>query len=71
MRQSAKSIKARACNWHRYIPSPLWGGGLRSSREGYFFNVSNDKKNPSPDLRPDPPHKGEGKVFFWNCLGIA
>ncbi|WP_395448830.1 ATP-dependent helicase HrpB [Aminobacter sp. UC22_36] len=38
-------------------PSPLWGGLTREAGRG---GGERGKSTPTPDLRSDPPHKGEG-----------
>ncbi len=47
------------------FPSPLWGGWLRSSREGRACDETNSfvvARTPPRTFGPTPPHKGEGKA---------
>lgn len=48
------------------LPSPLWGGKDRRSREGSFLDLS--KKVPSLLLRSLPPHEGEGNQWQHRSL---
>ncbi|MBT1159956.1 ATP-dependent helicase HrpB [Aminobacter anthyllidis] len=40
------------------LPSPLWGGSTREAGRG---GSEGGKSIPNPDLRVDPPHRGEGE----------
>ncbi len=42
------------------LPSPLWGGAIRESERGGDSNGS-ALSTPTPALRADPSHKGEGR----------
>src|SRR5262249_50328506 len=45
------------------LPSPLWGGvgGGGSAIPSQVAPSSSHRTTPTPALRADPPHKGEGK----------
>ncbi len=49
------------------LPSPLWGGKDRRSREGSLLDLS--KKDSSLLLRRLPPHKGEGNRRQHRSVG--
>jgi xanthine dehydrogenase accessory factor len=50
------------------LPSPLWGGSTgEAGRDGGTWSELN--QTPTPDLRSDPPHKGEGKISLSIPLG--
>jgi len=49
-------------------PSPLWGGSTREAERGGGLTIESiaagtrfSPLTPTPDLRSDPPHKGEGE----------
>src|SRR6516162_3562649 len=48
------------------LPSPLWGGvgGGGSAIPAQVAPASSHRTTPTPALRADPPHKGEGKMEF-------
>ncbi len=47
--------------WERPLPSPLWGGSPER-RGGGADRDEFPQTTPTPSLRADPPHKGEGKA---------
>lgn len=61
------------------LPSPLWGGTDRRSREGFLKTANlglsmsfSGLKYPSPSLHSVPPHKGEGKGqrYFFAVISL-
>src|SRR2546427_6269005 len=48
------------------LPSPLWGGvgGGGSAIPAQVAPSPSHRTTPTPALRADPPHKGEGKMEF-------
>src|SRR5262245_32473165 len=48
------------------LPSPLWGGvgGGGSAIPAQVAPASSHRTTPTPALRADPPHKGEGRTEF-------
>ncbi|MFI0847810.1 xanthine dehydrogenase accessory protein XdhC [Mesorhizobium sp. IMUNJ 23232] len=54
------------------LPSPLWGGSASGLSEAKFESRGGgqgQKATPTPDLRSDPPHGGEGKALLSIPLG--
>ena len=49
----------------RSLPSPLWGGSTAEGGRGggrcEMARACRQTSTPTPALRADPPHKGEGK----------
>src|SRR5262249_4708193 len=46
------------------LPSPLWGG------DGGGGPSADHRTTPTPALRADPPHKGEGRTEFAARAGL-
>lgn len=50
------------------LPSPMWGGSAGEAGRGGGDVAPNLSNPPTPDLRSDPPHKGEGKAVRLAAL---
>src|SRR5581483_4442829 len=56
-----QSKKWQISSLHPQLPSPLWGGVGGGGRSRPWKSPIRIAATPTPALRADPPHKGEGK----------
>nr|WP_269931124.1 ligase-associated DNA damage response DEXH box helicase [Aminobacter sp. HY435] len=50
------------------LPSPLWGGSIREAGRG---GGDGQASPPTPTLRVDPPHKGEGNANMADVITVT